>query len=66
MTENEYMKLHVLLEQVMEGNASEQEYVGLQNIILQNQDLQKYYFRYIELQAGPAVFSVEGIAYSVH
>jgi hypothetical protein len=52
MTENEYIKLHVLLEHVLEGNASVQEYVGLQKIISQNESLQKYYFRYVELQAG--------------
>jgi len=33
MTENEYIQLHVVLERVLEGNASDREYVGLQKII---------------------------------
>jgi hypothetical protein len=52
MTENDYIKLHVLLECVLEGNASDQEYACLQKLIPQSEEMQSYYFRCVELQAG--------------
>jgi len=50
--ERKLIEVHLLLDRLFDGEAAEEEALEIQNLIQKSPDLQRYYFRYVEVKAG--------------
>jgi len=50
--ERKLIEVHLLLDRLFDGEAAEEEALEVQNLIQKSPDLQRYYFRYVEVKAG--------------